>query len=209
MELIDYQDKNYLHFNQKIQNTNYPLIGIPLPTLKKIAKKLDLSYLEQTHHYFEEIQLEGIIIANSKLSFEELKPYLDKHLQKIDNWGLCDGLVSDLKKHVHKNKDVFFGYCCQQKDSSEYHIRFMIVMFLRYYLNTSYLSSIIEIIKDIEIHTYYIDMAIAWLICELVIVDCHKGKMLFAYFDQDIQKLSRRKILDSYRIPSMIKDQYR
>lgn len=209
MELIAYQDKKYLCFNQKIQNTNYPLIGIPLPTLKKIAKKLDLSYLEQEHHYFEEIQLEGIIIANSKLSFEELKPYLDKHLQKIDNWGLCDGLVSDLKKHVHKNMYDFFVYCCQQNGNSEYHTRFMIVMFLRYYLNTSYLSSIIEIIKDIEIHTYYIDMAIAWLICELVIVDCHKGKMLFAYFDQDIQKLSRRKILDSYRIPSMIKDQYR
>lgn len=209
MELIAYQDKKYLCFNQKIQNTNYQLIGIPIPTLKKIAKKLDLSYLEQEHHYFEEIQLEGIIIANSKLSFEELKPYLDKHLQKIDNWGLCDGLVSDLKKHVHKNMDDFFGYCCQQKDSSEYHTRFMIVMFLRYYLNTSYLSSIIEIIKDIEIHTYYIDMAIAWLICELVIVDYHEGKRLFAYFDQDIQKLSRRKILDSFRIPSTIKDQYR
>ena len=71
--LFSYQDKKYAQFIQKllpknIDRENIKIIGIRLPQLRKIAKDLVKNnwqeFLNQnTNEYFEQIMLEGFVIA--------------------------------------------------------------------------------------------------------------------------------------------------
>ena len=84
----------------------------------------------------------------------------------------------------------------------------MIVCFLDYFIIDKYVDNIIEIITKINIHTYYIDMAIAWLIAELAITQYDKIIKIFknCQLDKFIINKAISKIRDSYRIEQAKKD---
>lgn len=204
-------DLEYKQFNEKIQNTNYPLLGVRIPILRKLSKQIakdPSSFLQEEHHYFEEIMMEGFVIAYMNMDLKQAIPYINNYLTKIDNWGLCDSFVSSLKKY-NKNPDEFYKYVSSfQNSTKEYELRFMIVCFLDYFIIDKYVDNIIEIITKINIHTYYIDMAIAWLIAELAITQYDKITKIFknCQLDKFIINKAISKIRDSYRIEQAKKD---
>lgn len=209
--LKPYIDLEYKKFNEKIQNSSYPLLGVRLPVLRKLSKQIAKdpdTFFKEEHHYFEEIMLEGFVIANMKLSLDEAIPYINHYLLKIDNWGLCDSFVISLKRY-NKQHEEFYDYVISfQNSNNEYEIRFMMVCLLDYFIEDQYIDAIIDIIKNNHRHTYYIDMAIAWLIAEITIKQYDKAIELFKdnNLDKFIINKAISKIHDSYRIDDRIKE---
>lgn len=171
--LKTFKDPQYLEFNQKIVSSQYKFIGIRIPILRNIAKKMLQGNYESflkvmTLNYYEEILLRGFIIAGIK-DIPKLKEYITFYVLLIDNWAICDSFCSSLKI-IKNNKKEFWPFFNDYLNSKhEFSVRVAIVVFLNYYVEKEYLNSIYEICQRNLIDKYYVDMAISWLICECFI----------------------------------------
>lgn len=109
----------------------------------------------------------GLVIANIKDN-NIFNKYFYKYLDLIDNWALADTFCSSLKKFKKDNK--YFIECLNLLNSNkEYYIRVGIVSILDYYITNDNLNLIFKNINNIKVDTYYVNMAISWLLCEIFI----------------------------------------
>lgn len=159
-------DIKYRDFTKKLLPYVENIMGVRLPVLRRIAKSVDdsVNFLENvSNDCFEETMIEGFVIGNLK-DEELVKKYVDRFIPKINNWSICDSFCASLKI-VNKNKDYFFDHLCKYKNyKDEFSLRFMIVMFLNYYIDEKYLDKIFKIIDVIKKDDYYVQMAIAWFL---------------------------------------------
>lgn len=181
-----YIDKNYKKFHEKLCPTKYEILGIKIPTLRKIAKELlkNFEYKDflntMDNSIYEHIMLEGFIIANLKISYDEKIGLIKNYLPKIDNWAICDIFVSELK-FIQKNQEEFLNFLLPLLNSnSEYHLRFTIVVLLNYYINDNYIDFVLNTILNIKSDAYYVKMAISW---------CY-SICLIKYFDKTLKFLN-------------------
>lgn len=204
--LISIKDEKYRDFNSKICKTKYKMLGIRLPVLRKIIKEImKTDYLEFLkvikNNYYEEIMLEGLVIANikdEKLFFK----YFNNYIKKIDDWSICDSVCNSLL--ILKNdRDKYFTYFKQLVlQDDEFTSRVGLVTILNFYIEEEYLEEIFSILNQIVSDKYYINMAEAWLICELYIKE---SKRTLEYLKNNklntfTHNKAIGKIKDSYRV---------
>lgn len=167
------QDVSYQKFQEKLVQTKYEILGIRIPVNRRIAKEIAksdvASFLKVTKHkYHEEIMIEGFVIANLKEK-ETLVKYLPHYIDLIDNWEICDGFCASLKI-VKQDKPFWFSYFKEFVKAKEvFKIRVALVIFLNYFISLDYLEEIFSLIEEITVDSYYVNMAIAWLLCECFI----------------------------------------
>ena len=107
--LKDNQDDKYASFSRKlIPNTKYFILGIRTPEIKRFAKKLVKENNYQSfisslpHTYFEENQLHACILSYIK-DYQTTVKELDRFLDYVDNWAICDMLKPKIfKKNLDK-----------------------------------------------------------------------------------------------------------
>ena len=166
MDLFKYQDKKYKEFNDKIINTTYPTIGIRIPILRNLAKKMAkedyLGYINDNHTYLEEYMIMGLIIGYIDVSFKERLKLLDKYIKYIKDWSMTDIPASNLKC-FKSNLDEGYKYIKKLLKKDGFIRRFGIVLLLDYYIDDKYIDDIINIAKEYD-DDYYIVMAKAWLL---------------------------------------------
>ncbi len=166
---------NLKKFNSKIINTKYEILGINIPKLRSIAKsisKIEFLNLYQICDYktFEEVMLLGLLIGYIK-DYSKMEEVLFNFIPYIDNWAISDALVSNLKI-IKDNKEK--GICLVNKlinSDYEYSVRVGIVILINYYVKEEYIDEIFKIIKEVKIDSYYVNMAISWLLAECFVVD--------------------------------------
>ena len=168
--MFSLQDLEYKKFYSKLCPGTHNIIGVRVPEIRKLAKRIlteaqELKYIEnQEKEYYEEIMLEGLLIALAKIPITEKLKYLDTFISKIDNWSICDICAASFKFSI-EDQDVIWKYLLKyHKSDSEFELRFMIVMWLNHYLKTDYHSDILHKIDQITADEYYVKMAIAWLL---------------------------------------------
>lgn len=163
------KDEEYAKFQKRIIPDTDNIIGVRTPELRKIAKKLMqedyLRYLDNAcDDSYEEILLQGMVIGYSKLSFDEIKPYIMKYVTKISNWALCDLFVGGLKI-TNEYRDEMYEFIQSYLNSNQtYEIRFGVVMLLNYYNKEEYCDLAFSYFDKIDNEQYYVQMAIAWAI---------------------------------------------
>ncbi len=208
----DLGENDYKKLNEKIIFTKYEIIGIRLPKLRAISKEISKgdykSYLSiSNNNYYEEVMIKLLVIANIK-DLEECIYYFDKSINLIDNWALCDTFCNSLKI-VNKNKDYFFSKIKELVNSKEtYFIRVGFILLLNYYVEEKYLNDIFTFLDYIKSDEYYVNMAKAWLVCEIFI---KYEKLGFKYLknnklDKFTQNKSISKIRDSLRVSKEMKN---
>ena len=168
--LMSLKDDKYKEFSKSLCSSKYEMIGIRIPLLRRIAKQIkDISFLDVVkNNYFEEVMLEGLVIANLK-DEKIFYQYFKNYIKKIDNWSICDMFCNSIKI-VDKYQDKYFKEAIKLcKSNKEYIVRVGLIMILNHFIKYDNLNKIIEIIDLIESDKYYINMAQAWLICELYI----------------------------------------
>lgn len=204
--LFSLQDLDYQKFHSKITKTNYKIIGIRVPLMRKIADNIYkgnyLKYLESyDNNYYEEIFIRGIVISKIK-DINILIKKMKEFVLKIDNWAICDSFCNSLKI-VNKNKDIFWDEILNFiKSDKEFVVRVGIILILNFYIEEKYLDKIFNIFDNLNTDKYYINMAISWTICEMYIK--YKDKTL-KYMKKNklncfVQNKTISKIKDSYRI---------
>ena len=200
--LKENKDLEYQKFSEKIINTNYPIIGVRTPILKKLSKSISLDILEEDNEkYYEEVLVKLFIISNIK-DREEYDKYFNKYIHKIDCWSLCDSFVT-ASKIIKKDKEYYFEVVEKLlKDDYEFVVRIGLVILLNYYVEEKYLSNIFTLIDNIKREEYYIKMAIAWLlsICYIKYPKETSNYLDKSKIDDFTYNKTISKICDSYRI---------
>jgi len=168
-ELEALAEVKYKEFNQKIVPTKQKMLGVRLPHLRKIAKKIakqnpyEFLALEKQNIY-EMIFLEGLVLSYIKEDFTTLVPHLEDFLKKVDNWSQVDSTFSgfkSIKMQQEKVLEVIKGWL-NSKD--EFIVRSALVILLLYYVQEKYLKIIFDIVQNVTHQGYYVKMANAWLL---------------------------------------------
>ena len=207
-ELLNMQDKKYKEFQKGICPGVEEIIGIRIPMLrnyaKELLKKYDFKQLMESipNNYYEEIMLQGMLIGQAKLDFNEIIKYIKDFIPKINNWAVCDTFCTSLKitkKHKEKMWDFIQKYI---KSDKEFHIRFGIVMILSYYIDEDYLYKDFKIFDSIKSDKYYVQMAVAWAIsfCLIKFYDKTIEYLKNSKIDKFTYNKSIQKAIESYRI---------
>ena len=204
------ENKNlkYHEFHYKLLKDNsISFIGVRTPILKNIAKQISkTNYIEfiklNTLKTYEEKTIYGLLLGYLKIDFNELLNLIDNYLVNIDNWATCDLTCANLKI-FKRNKGLGFNYLKGKINSNNIWIqRFVIVMFLDYFLCDECIDDVLEIISNINTSEYYVEMAIAWLLATAYIN--YQDKVLNLLESGKISKnvinLTIKKASESYRI---------
>lgn len=220
-ELIELQDIDYKEFNQKLcPDTNREMLGIRVPILRMFAKKIlkDVSYnweefvKNKNVKYFEEVLLQGVIIAYSKLEFKEKLEYIKQYIPRIDSWAISDSFVPTLKIK-EKDLDEYWEFILPYtKSKKEFDVRFAIISMLDYFINDNYVDVVINELDKINHDGYYVKMGVAWTIAEIGIKYNEKA-MEYLNGENNLDKFtfnkSLQKMIESFRITASQKDYLR
>lgn len=202
-ELFSNQDSEYKEFHSKLLPTlnKDEIIGVRIPILRKIAKRLAKENSEFPIKYYEEKMIKGMIIGYEKSDIDKKLTDLKTFIPIIDNWATCDCVCSTLK-FTEKNRKRVWDFLMQYKNSGEYEVRFLVVMLLDYYIVDEYIDSVLEILSSIKRDEYYINMAVAWAFSvafvkyESNVMPIFESKILPAF----VHNTAIQKSCDSYRV---------
>ena len=206
-ELKSIGEENYKRFNSKlIPNTKNEIIGIRIPLLRNIAKKIYktdyFKFLEIVNNkYIEEVLIEGFLIGNIK-DEKTADKYIIRFLPKIDNWCVCDTFCNSLKI-VNSNKDKYFDFFTNKIDMHrDFNIRVSVVILNSFYIEDKYIDKIFKYTDNIKTDHYYVRMGIAWLIstCYVKFKDKTLKYLNNNKLDDFTYNMSIQKIIESKKV---------
>lgn len=214
--LIELKDEKYKEFNKGLcPDTNRQMLGVRIPMLRKLAQKIvkEEDWIEFVKNedvlYFEEVLLQGLIIAYSKLELDEKFEYIKLFVPRIDSWAINDTFVPTLKikdKDIKKYWDFILPYA---KSTKEFEIRFAVISMLDYFLIDEYVDKVIDILNNISHEGYYVKMGVAWTLAEIGIKFNEKA-IDFLKSENKLDKFTYnktlQKMIESYRIDSKQKE---
>lgn len=210
--LVGISDNSYADFSKKLIPDDIQILGVRMPRLKELAKEIATSnecgeYLETAQFgSHEEVLLYGLVLGKVNLPIEKLLVKVENWTKYITNWAECDSVVMALKVFGRKKFTDFCFVFLQNfmtKELTPFQKRFVIVCLFRYYLTDDYVDRTIDFMLEyaVEEH-YYIHMALAWGVCEVLIKYYDKGldilksnKLNTATHNKSIQKA-----VESYRL---------
>lgn len=206
-ELKKLQDLEYKEFHSSlVLNSKYEMIGIRVPIMRDIAKKIAkgdiLGFLKNVQSkYYEEIMIQGLVISHIK-DEELFYKYFKEYVKKIDNWALCDSFCNSIKI-VRKYEEKYFSETLSMAlDEREFISRIGIVIILNHFVSKGNLDEIFKTINQIKSDKFYINMAEAWLLCEMYIKFPKETEEYLKKnnLNKFTQNKAISKIHDSYRV---------
>ncbi len=168
-QIFELIDTDYQKFSAALIPTINNVLGVRLPELRKIAKKIAKgdwrTYLKTAKdEYFEEIMLQGMVIGYIKTDIEERLFYVASFVPKIDNWSVCDSFCTGLKSTKENKERVWVFLQPYLSSKNEYEIRFGVVMLLNYYIKTEYIERVLKLMDRVKHEGFYAKMAVAWAV---------------------------------------------
>lgn len=205
-ELAKHVDDEHQVFISRAIPTDRPILGVRVPTIREIAKKVPLENYPEFLNFkpvsLEELLFRGMLIA--RLPYEKMLEVFDSQVLLIDDWCSCDTFCSGLKPLIKKHREGFFEQKIDPllKTAKEFPIRVGLVLLLGY-ISPEYLQVIFDRVESLKNREeYYVKMAIAWLVAECFIKYpeetmgyLHVSKLPAWTFNKTISK-----ICDSFRV---------
>lgn len=211
-ELILLGDEKYKKFNKKLcPDTNLEMLGIRVPILRKYAQRVASSdeyewekFVKNNDiKYFEEVQLQGLVIGYKNLQFEEKLKYIEDFIPRMDSWALTDTFIPTLKIKKENLNDYWNFILKYVKSAKEFEVRFAVVSMLDYFIIDEYVDQVIKILNSISHDGYYVKMAVAWTLAEIGIKYNQKA-IIFLKEKNNLDKFTYnktlQKMIESYRI---------
>ena len=207
LELEGLAEDSYRIFSAGLIPGEEHILGVRLPRLREIAKRIVKTdswqeYLACEPYYFEEIMLQGMIIGAAELSAEKRLEYVRDFIPAIRNWSVCDSFVSGLK-FTRNNPEVVWQFIQPYiKSGDVFSVRFAVVMMMNYYLTDSYIDLVLEQLDGIKHEAYYVKMAVAWALATALAKQPEKtwAYLQNHHLDEDTWRKTVQKCMESYRI---------
>lgn len=210
LSLLNYlksiEDIKYREFTRKLTPGDFDIIGVRIPTLRKIAKSISngdyRTFLKTDHRDIYELKMiRGFVIGNIK-DIEEYREAFHAFVPLVDNWAVCDTFIAG-SKIIIKDRPYFFAICqTLLSDRDEFKNRISFVILLTYFVNEEYIEKVLELIKGYRSECYYANMALAWVLSVIYVKFPTKAKTVLKEnsFDEKVMNYTIRKIKDSYRV---------
>ncbi len=170
-----------IEFEKKISNTFYDCVAIPYSIIDSMSKKIAKGNYSD---FINKIELKnfsltilfGKIISKIKNADEQIN-YLEKYISVCDSWAQVDTLNFSFNI---SNKQKYFDYAASCiKDKNPFKKRLGIIILLKGFINNIDINRVFDIILTLSNESdYYVNMAIAWLLCE-AFVKCRDKTMSF------------------------------
>lgn len=202
--LYSIRRENKIEWTKNIVCTNMDTLAILFPDLKNIAKKIYKGNYESfldlmPHKYFESLIIDAYLISFIKDYKLQIK-YIEKLSKYIDSWSVTDALKFNIKNH----EEDYINYAKKLVTSDKLYLRRIGVRILFSYTKLDdYVDEVFSIINALKSEEeYYVNMAVAWLVCELIIYQRNKT---FKYLENhNLNKFTINKSIskcrDSYRV---------
>lgn len=196
-------DIKYRDFHKRLlKNDKVNVIGVRIPILRKIAKQFkdDVdNLLSFPDEYYEVTFIK--LTAVSNLKYEEFINYIDLCVPLIDNWAACDCFTP---KCVEKHKKDFLPYIKKYLSfDGEFYQRFALTTLLHFYVEEDFTDEIFNAVKKADTEKYYyVYMAAAWLIAEVLVKNFEKGAAFLKTNAVDIKTHNKavQKANESFRL---------
>ena len=212
-KLFELSDDKFKTFHSRLCPNTDNIIGVRLPLLRQLTKEIAKgdwrNFLSNSkEEYYEEILINGLVIAYAKCDVEERLNYIESFVPKIDNWAICDSFCNTLK-FVNKNKEIMWEFIQPYlKSYNEFEIRFAVVIILNYYITEDYIDLVLKTLDNIKHDGYYVKMAVAWAI-SMCFVKFEEKTMAYLKdnsLDDFTYNKSLQKICESLRIDKNTKE---
>lgn len=207
-ELNANADEKYKDFIAKLVPTieKDAIIGVRMGDLRRLAREirkeenLDI-FNEAKFYYREEKLLYALCIFKMSESFDAAMNALDEFLPYIDSWEVTDLIAGEIiidEAHIDKAFQKSLSYV---HSSDEYTIRLGLVIMNKKFNDEAHIDKIIDAIKNITLNTYYVNMAAAWILCELYFTGKAKVDEFLSSeaISTEIKKMTRQKISESLK----------
>ena len=213
-----YTETEFQKFTSALIPNARPIIGVRIPILRKIAKEIakgdwQTFLREAPEDTYEEVQVKGFVIGYVKTDLDTLLPFISEHIEKINDWSLCDGFCSNLKI-VAKHKEEFLAFFLPYaKREEEFSQRVVAVMLMNYYLTDESIAQTLELLDGLKHPGYYCKMAVAWAVATAW---AKQREATFSYMQDGNNTLEDwtynkaiQKMLESYRVSAEDKEMLR
>ena len=215
-ELGRLADEEYRAFHSRLLGGTEYILGVRVPDLWKLAKRLVKEegdgYLRRaSDETYEEIMLQGMVIALIRENFEDKLKRLSAYMAKIDNWAQCDVVCGRLKacgKYREETLRFLKPYLSSEK---EFEVRFAVVLLMTYLVDEEHIDETLALLESVRHPGYYVKMGVAWAVSVCFVkfpgetMEClEKGN-----FDSDTYRKALQKIVESNRVDSETKKMIR
>ncbi|MDK8180086.1 DNA alkylation repair protein [Paenibacillus sp. UMB4589-SE434] len=206
-QLLELAEPGYQAFSAALIPNINNVLGVRLPELRKIAKKMATgnwtgNFIENQAEWFEEVMVHGMIIGYLKADIDEVLYHIAAFIPSIDNWSVCDSFCAGLKV-TQKHKEHVWDFLQPYFESTnEYDLRFAVVMLLNYYVDDIYLDAVLKKLDGIKHEAYYVKMAVAWAIsiCFIKMPEPTMTYLKSNSLDNDTFNKALQKITESFRV---------
>ena len=159
----------YADFNKHIVNTKMSVIGVRVPDLRRLARKLapdvnaaDISELLTVQdESFDYVLLCGLLITHARLDDQTAIDLTRQYLPRVDSWAHVDVFVEKKRRFAG---EVWwdFALACLQGEA-ELTVRYGVVSLMTNFLDEAHIDQVFAALRDIKHDGYYVKMALAWL----------------------------------------------
>ena len=215
-ELTTLSDAPFAAFSSAlIPHLSYPLLGVRLPQLRAIARrlakqegKLLLSQWEQPV-YFEEVMLRGLFLGYLDIPWALRWEEICKFVPLIDNWSVCDSCCATYQQVRAHREEVWPDLMAYLQSNREFEQRFAVVLLMDHFLVDDYLPRVLAAWTAVHPVGYYSEMAIGW---GLSVAALHVPATVMELLERPDVALSIRlkacqKILESKRTSAALRAQ--
>ncbi len=207
-------EEKYQRFAASLIPTIDNVLGVRIPLLRQLARQIAKEdwrqYLQTAdQQFFEEVMLQGLVIAYIKVDEKERMSLIREFVPKIDNWSVCDSFCSSLKFTASHHAYVWEYLQSYVASKREYEVRFAVVMMLNYYVTNEYIDRVLTIFRHIDHQGYYVKMAVAWALsaCYVQFPEKTIACLQMNTFDIFTHNKAIQKITESLRIDAGTKEQ--
>ena len=205
--LTAYAEEDFANFQRRLIFTKYKILGVRTPILHKLAKEYVNDFEEIfafPNEYYEVVAIK--LFQAAKLPYNAFLERLEECVWLMDNWALCDGFKP---KCIKAHKEEYLSVLRRMFDGGEeYQQRYPLVALLTEYVEPKYLTDIEEFIVKADTSIYYVHMAVAWLLAEVLVKEYSAGFALLKAKKTDAKTHNKaiQKAIESYRLTTEQKE---
>ena len=162
-------NESYAAFNQRIVNTKMPVIGVRVPDLRRLARRLapdmsaaDISeLLTAQNESFDYVLLCGLLITHTRLDDRMAIDLAKQYLPHVDSWAHIDIFIEKKRRFAGEIWWDFALECLQSE--AEFTVRYGVVSLMTNFLDEAQVDRVFAALRNVKHDGYYVKMALAWL----------------------------------------------
>lgn len=197
-------EESYRQFAASLIPGETKLLGVRLPTLRRLAKQAAKGEWRTTfaelkgHPCMELVMLRGMLPGYANCSRDERLQAIAEFVPDIRNWSICDSCCATYHFVREQRYEILPFLHSYLASPHEYEARFGVVMLLMHYMKApEWISTIAALLPTVTAEGFYARMAVAWCTSELYFSNPQAGEQVLKQLSSATQRLAEKKIRES------------